>query len=93
MENHFKRDKDGIWWITLPDGDVKCNFSGSLEIAYQMGLKENIHQQLAEMCIKESSKSIIEAKIINDSVEGRHDEQPKPVSDFLNTTPVGELGL
>jgi len=92
MSNYFIRKSAGDWWIQGHNTEVKCTFSGSLEVAYQMGLTENIHQQLAEMCIKESSKSIIEAKMMNDSIEGRHNEQPfHAASESLKFTPFKDI--
>ncbi len=93
MPNYFQRDSDGTWYITLETGTrVKCSYYGSLEVAYRMGLKENIHQQLAEMLIDESTKKHLESKMMNDAVEGRHNELPKhAASDALVNRPYEEI--
>lgn len=76
MSNYFIRKSAGDWWIQGHNTEVKCTFSGSLEVAYQMGLTENIHQQLAGLHLDEATKKLFESTIINDSLEGRHDELP-----------------
>ena len=42
--NYYERDKEGIWWINGETTKVKCSFSGTMEIAYQLGKKDGIKE-------------------------------------------------
>jgi hypothetical protein len=87
IDNHFKR-VDGIWYIILPDGDIKCNFSGSLEVAFQMGRqsiqdemltpKVNQHQIRAEKASKIADQKHKECNEACNNLEERLDSQGKP---------------
>jgi hypothetical protein len=80
--NYFTRE-DGIWYVNLENGTkVRAYNSGSMEVAYQMGLKANIHQQLAEFHANKADKHLLELHEINQNLKNKLDEQGKP-SDSL----------
>ncbi len=89
MSNYYWRTKDGIWYI----GDRKMEYSGSMEIAYQQGVKDacetilsstvqSVHQKLAEFHLEECDKLFKELHQLNSELENTLKEQPKP-SDVL----------
>ena len=87
MSNYYLRE-DGLWFICEGDLKIKCDVSGSMEIAYQMGVKdaqskllekkENPHQKLAEEHVKRASKLCKELSKDLDALEKTLREQNKP---------------
>ncbi len=91
MSNYYTRD-NGTWWIEDGKHKTECEFSGSMEIAFQMGMvyaqkemlqpKINKYQKLAEKLLKDCDKPFAELKEMNDNLEKTLNSQPKPSEVF-----------
>lgn len=49
-DNYYERE-NGLWYVKYPNGKKLVEYSGSMEIAYQMGIQKSIE----DMNLKEQS--------------------------------------